>query len=158
MGCTNSGGDVHSFSTETERLAEDFKTNCLQVATELGITRQQIADVTGHNHTTIGRWFSSGDLHFPAFLVSLLNTEQLRPLSKSMLEFQAHRLGYILTRSACPQKLNQSIEDEANEIVIALGKAIDTARTCPSKKSLMMKALDAIIEAAQRAKMEVERI
>lgn len=149
---------MHSFNTETERLAEDFKTSCLQVATELGITQQQIADSTGFNHGTISRWFSAGYFHFPAFLVPLLNTEQLRPLAKAMLEFQAHRLGYILTRSACPQKLNQSIEDEANEIVIALGKAIDTARTCPSKKSLMMKALDAIIEAAQRAKMEVERI
>jgi hypothetical protein len=150
---------VHSFSLETERLAEDFKIQTVQVATELSITRQQIADVTGHSHTTIGRWFASGDLHFPAFLVPLLSTEQLRPLAKSMLEFQAQRLGFILTRSNCsPQKLNHSIEDEANEIVIALGKAIDIARTNPSKKILMMRALDTIIEAAQRAKMEVEKI
>jgi hypothetical protein len=150
---------MHSFSLETERLAEDFKTISLQVATELGVTRQQIADVTGYNHTTISRWFTSGELHFPAFLVPLLNSEQLRPLAKAMLEFQAGRLGFVLTRSCCQfAKLNQSIEDEAAEIVVSLGKAIDTARKNPEQKVRMLSSLDSVIDAAQRAKLEVERM
>jgi hypothetical protein len=150
---------VHSFNEETQRLGEDFKIKCLQVGTDLGITRQQIADATGYNHTTISRWFATGDLHFPAFLVSLLNTEQLLPLARAMIEFQASRLGFILTRSSCASaKLNQSIEDEAAEIVVSLGKAIDVARRNPSQKVRILGSLDSVIEAAQRAKLEVEKM
>jgi hypothetical protein len=150
---------VHSFNPETERHAEDFKTHCLQIATDLTITRQEIADVTGYNHSTISRWFSSGDLHFPAFLVPLLNTERLLPLAKAMLEFQGNGLGFILTRFSCSAaRLNHSIEDEAAEIVVCLGKAIDTARKNPTQKGRMINSLDSIIDAARRAKLEVENL
>lgn len=150
---------MHSFNEQTQRLGEDFKIECLQVVTDLGITRQQIADATGYNHTTISRWFTTGDLHFPVFLVSLLNTEQLLPLARAMMEFQAKRLGFVVTRSACfSAKLNQSIEDEAAEIVVSLGKAIDIARRNPSQKIRILGSLDCVIEVAQRAKLEVENM
>lgn len=147
---------MHSFNETTTRHGEDFKVLCLKTVTELGITQQEIADATGYNHATISRWITSGDFHFPAFLVPLLASERLRPLAKAMLEFQSSKLGYLLTRAASPAaKLNHSIEDEATEIIIALGKAIEVARKSPEKSAKITQMLDMVIDAAERAKMEI---
>jgi len=144
------------FDLNTRRLAEDFKVECLQAVTEDQITREEIAGALGVNHTTVSRWFTSGDLHFPACLVPALNTPKLKALAESMLRFQASRLGLSLSKRICAQGLDGKIDDEALDMMQHLGRAVQSVKD--GKKSLRCcrKELEGLIEAAQQAIQELE--
>ena len=147
---------MHSFNPQTQRLGEDFKRECLLTVTEQGITQQEIADATGYNHGTISRWFSSEDLHLPAFLVPLLNTPKLKPLAESILRFQAARLSLSISKRVCAQGLDGRIDDEALDMMQHLGRAVQSVKD--GKKSLRScrKELEGLVEAAQQAMLELD--
>lgn len=147
---------MHYFDERIQRLTEDFKIECLQVIAEEEITRQEIADALGVNHTTISRWFSSGDLHFPACLVPALNTPHLKPLAASMLHFQTQRLGYSLSRRISAQQLNGDIQDEVCDVVQHLGRAVQAVKDGKISLRNCRKELEGVIEAAQQAMQELD--
>jgi predicted site-specific integrase-resolvase len=147
---------VHYFDERIQRLTEDFKIECLQTITEEEITRQEIADILTVNHTTISRWFSSGDLHFPACLVPALNTPHLKPLAESMLRFQASRLGYSLSKRICASSLDGKIDDEVFDVVQHLGRAVQAVKDGKISLRNCRKELQGVIEAAQQAMQELD--
>ncbi len=146
------------FDEQMRRLAEDFKTECLQAVTDAEITREEIAGALGVNHTTVSRWFATGDLHFPACLVSALNTPRLRPLAEAMLRFQAKRLDLSLSRRICASGLDGKIDDEICDVVQHLGRAVQSAKDGKTSVRVCRRELEGVIEATQKAMQELETI
>lgn len=144
------------FDEQTRRLAEDFKIECLQAVTDAEITREEIAGVLGVNHTTVSRWFATGDLHFPACLVPALSNPKLRPLAEAMLRFQALRLGLSLSRRICPSGLNGKIDDEVCDVVQHLGRAVQSVKDGKISLRTCRQELEEVIIATQRAILELE--
>jgi hypothetical protein len=138
-----------------KRLAEDFKSFCVDLYHETYCKQEEIADALGTTQATIARWFSyNTELHFPAFAIPLLPDE----MKKGVITYLAKTCGLmILPEIKIKEKLDGSIDDEMSAMVQKLGAMVDDFKNRPNAIARMEKRIYEMHEVIQRMKAEVEQ-
>jgi transcriptional regulator with XRE-family HTH domain len=123
-------GSMHFFDAVLARHAADFKAAVWQSLQDNKVTQTDIAGALGIDQGTVSRWMNiAGDLHLPAFTVPLLSSDRLKILQQDILRYLVGNSGY---RMGSPVQIvgsiNGSVEDEAMELAIQLGKIAERVR------------------------------
>ncbi len=147
---------MHFFDAQSKRLSEDIRSLIKAVMDEHEITLQDIADAYGVHHSTVSRWIKfDGDIHTPAALTPLLNSEKLFPLALAIIQFQAQPLNLIVTRRVEYGKLNGSLDDEHLAMMRTLGKMVDDAKANKVNERALRNEIRTMRELLDQAEQEL---
>ena len=148
---------------QLQKLSRDAKFELICARREAGLTQAQVAVHLGIPPKTYEAWENTDNERQPHACIILA----LPPvMGERWLQFFARELGGSFVKDISIVKLNGDLRDEAEQIVIALGRAIDHLKKDSSsddfsrskQKRKALQFYDKIIDAARQAKAEIERM
>ena len=140
---------------QLQKLSRDAKFELICARRAAGLTQAQVAVHLGIPPKTYEAWENTDNERQPHACLILA----LPPvMGEHWLQFFCHHLGGSFLKEICSKTLNGDTREEQEQIVIALGQAIDHIKSDPSQKKKAMQFYDKIIEAARQAKAELRRM
>lgn len=138
-----------------QKLSRDTKFELISARREAGLTQAEVSVHLGISTKIYEAWENTDNERQPhACIIPVLPPV----MAERWMEFFCREMSGHFTRALVLEGLNGDTREEEEQIIVALGRAIDIVRKDPSQKKRASKFYDHIIEAARKAKAELQRM